>query len=107
MYVIATVSDATWGFLGVFTTASATIVVALITLLVRQGKATGTIEEISRAVNHQAAEAPTLVERVIGIEKRTEVIELETHRHRTWEHQVFSAIAHHVGFDLPERDDVA
>lgn len=103
--MLLAVSDSAWGFLGVLVTAFASMFVALITLLIRQQKARVSIEEISRAVNHQGEDAPTLIARVVGIEERTELIERETHRHRQWEHRVFQALAHHVGFPLPQRED--
>jgi hypothetical protein len=92
------VSDAAWGFFAAFVTGFCTVIVALITLLIRQSRTSSSIEQINRAVNHQGDDAPTLVERVVTIER-------ETALHRQWEHKVFTALAVHVGFTLPERED--
>lgn len=101
MHMISAVSDATWTFFGVIVTSMASVLVALIAVLVRQGKMRVSVEQINRAVNHQGDDKPTLVERVIGIEERTEVLEVETVNHRKWERLAFTALARHVGCELP------
>lgn len=91
------VSDAAWGFFGVFVTAFASIVLALMTVLRRQVRMSTAVAEINRAVNHQPTDGPTLVERVISVERRQE----EASAHRLWEVTAFSHLAHHVGCVLP------
>jgi hypothetical protein len=96
---IAGVTEGMWGFFA----AVVTNAVILIGLYVRQGKQRTVLDQVNRAVNHQPEGSPTLVERVVAVEERTEQLATETVAHRAWEHRVFAALAHHVGFNLPQR----
>jgi protein-L-isoaspartate O-methyltransferase len=95
--VILAISDAAWGFFGIFVTAAASIIVALIAVLRRQGRMLVSVSEIGRAVNHQGDEAPTLIERVIAVEASQQ----QSVAHRKWETEAFTILAHHVGCQLP------
>jgi hypothetical protein len=96
--MLAGISEGTWAFLGVFITN----VVVLVGLFYRQGKQGRSVDQINRAVNHQSDDQPTLIERVVTVERRTEEIAEDTREHREWEYGVFSAIASHVGLKLPK-----
>lgn len=95
--MLAAVSDSTWTFLGVLITN----VVILVGLFVRQGKQGTKVEQINRAVNHQPAGSPTLVDRVGAVEKLAADLASDTAVHRDWERQVFIAIADEIGVKLP------
>lgn len=93
-------SDQAWIFFGVVVTN----LVIVVGMFRRQGKQTVSINEVNRAVNHQAFSSPTLIERVIAVEATVDDFKEETVAHRDWEHRVFAALAHHVGFLLPHRE---
>lgn len=101
--MIAT-QDAVWAFFGVFVTSVSSIIVALIAVLVRQGRMRISVDAINRAVNHQGDDEPTLIERIIAVEKVTHHGLL----HRDWERKSLTTLAHHVGARLdpyPVDDD--
>ena len=86
---------------GIFSDADAQVAVAAIvaiggflTLYIRQGRMSTSVDQINRSVNHQPLDGPTLVERVIAIEHDTAI-------HRRWEHKAFGMIATQVGCVLP------
>lgn len=88
----------------------ATNVVILVGLFVRQGRQGQQVEQINKAVNHQSVdedgnEKPTLIQRMVTVEKRTEEMAEETSRHRDWVETAFASFANHVGLSLPRRDD--
>lgn len=96
--LVAAISEGTWAFLGVLVTQ----IVLLCTLLIRQGKARQSIEQINTAVNHQGKDdagndRPTLIHRMIDVEEAVKVAQT----HRSWEKEAFIKIAHHVGCILP------
>jgi hypothetical protein len=95
--IIAAVSEATWGFLGVLV-ANAVILAGL---FLRQGKQSYKVDQINKAVNHQPEGSPTLVERVGTVEQLAAELAEETAAHRTWEHKAFTAIAEQIGVTLP------
>ena len=92
-------SAAAWTFGGVVVTN----LVILVGMFRRQGKQGKTIDDVNRAVNHQPGNAPTLINRVMAVEATVDNFKIETQEHRDWEHRVFAALAHHVGFHLPAR----
>ena len=101
--MVAAISEGTWAFLGVLVTN----MVVLVGLFLRVNKQAKSVEQINRAVNHQGDEAPTLIERVVRVEARTEELAVETVKHRQWQARVFTALARHVGMTLPPCDDLA
>lgn len=72
----------------------------------RQVLASSQITQINNAVNHQPSSAPTLIHRVL-------VIERNISEHAEWSHEALSTIATQVGCSLPpspiidSRKDVA
>ena len=101
--MVAAISEGTWAFLGVLVTN----MVVLVGLFLRVSKQSKSVEQINRAVNHQSEDAPTLIERVVKVESRTEELAWETSKHRQWQARVFTALARHVGMALPPCDDLA
>jgi hypothetical protein len=92
--VIAAVSEGTWTFLGILVTNA----VLLAGLFWRQKGMKLGIEQINTAVNHQEEGEPTLVERVVRLEKAANA----SHLHRDWEREAFQTLARHVGAHLNE-----
>ena len=84
--------------LGFFSPADASVIVAVIVA------ATGAIahrnrrdiKQINRAVNHQGADQPTLIQRVILLEKNQTI-------HTTWTAEALVAVAGQIGVQLPDR----
>jgi hypothetical protein len=91
------ISEGAWGAI-IALIANAAMLGAL---LIRQGGAKKSLDQINLAVNHSKKGSPTLVQRVTTIEERTEQFEQDTTKHRDWEHRVFASLAAHVGFALP------
>lgn len=86
-------SPAAWGFLGLLVTQ--VVILAGMMLNRRDAKHTRSeVSQINRAVNHQPAAAPTLVQRVERIERTIAA-------HRQWEVDAITSIANHVGADIP------
>lgn len=72
-----------------------TAVIALVAsgLAAKNSKA---IKQINRSVNHQADDAPTLIQRVIRLEQNQAI-------HTTWTAEVLVALADQVGVPIPDR----
>jgi hypothetical protein len=84
------ISEAGWGFLGVLTTQT----VILIGLLINSHRTRRNSEQINRAVNHVPPGSPTLIARVVSVEKNQD-----------WQGDCIIAIAQHVGAHLPPKPD--
>jgi hypothetical protein len=84
------ISEAGWGFLGVL----ATQTVILVSLLINSHRTRRNSEQINRAVNHVPPGSPTLIARVVSVEKNQD-----------WQGECIVAIARHVGATLPPKPD--
>ena len=83
--------------LAVFSTADATVVVALIAMIatptIIATKTRRDVQQINRAVNHVGAGEPTLIQRVRDIQS-------DNHEFRLWSAQAITLIAKEVGAHL-------
>ena len=84
--------------LAMFSVADASIIVAVVTAtatFVTVRRSRKVMNEINLAVNHQGKGSPTLVQRVIRMEKATAAAAL-------WELSTLSAMARQLGIEIPQ-----
>ena len=84
--------------LGFFSPGDASIIVSLVVFLagIIAQRNRRDIKMINRAVNHQGADQPTLIQRVILLEKNQTI-------HTTWTADALVAVAGQIGVQLPPR----
>ena len=86
--------------IGVFSPADASVIVAVVVgvfgwITARNHKA---IKQINKAVNHQPADQPTLIQRTIRLEANQSI-------HTAWTAKALETIAHQIGVELPVRPE--
>jgi len=87
--------------IAVFSVGDASIIVAAMALIgtfVQGHRNRRDIKQISHSVNHIGPDEPTLIQRVVRLERRGQ-------RHAKWEADAFGLIAEQLGVRLPDPPD--